>query len=44
VSVPDLFSTVYGRLGVQTSKKYMTPGGRPVKVLDGGEPLKELLS
>jgi hypothetical protein len=44
VSVQDLFATIYGRLGVEPSKKYMTPGGRPVKALDGGDPLKELLA
>lgn len=44
VSVQDLFATVYGRLGVDVSKKFMTPGGRPVKALEGGEPVKELLA
>jgi hypothetical protein len=44
VSVQDLFATVYGQLGVDPSKKYMTPAGRPVKILEGGDPIKELLS
>ena len=44
VSVQDLFATIYGQLGIDTSKKYMSQTGRPVKILDGGEPLKELLS
>ena len=44
VSVQDLFSTVYAQLGLDTQKKYMTPVGRPVKALEGGEPVKELLS
>jgi len=43
VSVQDLFATLYGQLGVDTSKKYMSQTGRPVKILDGGDPLKELL-
>jgi uncharacterized protein (DUF1501 family) len=43
VSVQDLFSTIYGQLGIDTSKKYMSQTGRPVKILDGGEPIKELL-
>ncbi len=44
VSVQDLFATIYGQLGIDTSKKYMSQTGRPVKILDGGEPIKELLS
>lgn len=44
VSVQDLFATIYGQLGVDASKKYMTPGGRPIKILEGGDPVKELLS
>jgi uncharacterized protein (DUF1501 family) len=44
VSVQDLFATIYGQLGVDTSKKYMTPLGRPIKILEGGEPVKEILS
>ncbi|HLF93497.1 MAG TPA: DUF1501 domain-containing protein [Planctomycetota bacterium] len=44
VSVQDLFATIYGQLGIDTAKKYMTPVGRPIKILDGGDPIKELLS
>ncbi|HLY10905.1 MAG TPA: DUF1501 domain-containing protein [Planctomycetota bacterium] len=44
VSVQDLFATMYGQLGVDPTKKYLTPSGRPVKILEGGEPIKELLS
>jgi len=44
VSVQDLFATVYGQLGIDASKKYMTPSGRPVKILEGGDPVKELLA
>ena len=44
VSVQDLFSTVYGQLGVDTRKKYMTPARRPIRILEGGQPVKELLS
>jgi uncharacterized protein (DUF1501 family) len=43
VSVQDLFATVYGQLGVDPSKKYMSQTGRPIKILEGGEPLKEIL-
>ncbi len=44
VSVQDLFATIYGQLGVDARKKFMTPGGRPLKALEGGEPVKELLA
>jgi hypothetical protein len=44
VSVQDLFATIYGRLGVDVNRKYDTPVGRPIRALDGGEPVKELLS
>jgi len=44
VSVQDLFATVYGQLGVDPSKKYMSQTGRPIKILEGGEPVKEILS
>ncbi len=43
VSVQDLFSTIYGQLGVDPSRKYVSATGRPIKILDGGEPVKELL-
>ena len=44
VSVQDLFATIYGLLGVDPGKKYPTPSGRPVRILEGGDPVKELLA
>jgi uncharacterized protein (DUF1501 family) len=44
VSVQDLFATIYGQLGIDVQKKFQTPVGRPVRILEGGEPVKELLS
>jgi uncharacterized protein (DUF1501 family) len=44
VSVQDLFATIYGQLGIDTGKKYLSPSGRPIKILDGGDPVKELLA
>ncbi len=44
ISVQDLFATIYGQLGVDPSKKYMSQTGRPIKILEGGEPVKEILS
>jgi hypothetical protein len=43
VSVQDLFATIYGQVGLDARKKFMTPGGRPIRALEGGEPVKELL-
>jgi len=44
VSVQDLFATIYGRLGLDAQKKFMTPGGRPIRALEGGDPVKELIA
>ncbi len=44
VSVQDLFATIYGQLGVDTTREYTSQSGRPIKVLDGGEAVKELVS
>jgi hypothetical protein len=44
VSVQDLFATIYGQLGIDVEKKNMTPVGRPIRILDGGERIKELIS
>jgi hypothetical protein len=44
VSVYDLYATLYHCFGVNAEKKYMTPGARPLKILDGGDPVKEILA
>jgi hypothetical protein len=36
VSVEDLLRTVFGQMGVDTTKTYYTPLGRPVPIVDGG--------
>jgi hypothetical protein len=36
ISVEDVLRTVLGQLGVDTSKTYYTPLGRPVPIVDGG--------
>lgn len=43
VSVADLFATIYDRLGIDTNRKMITPEGRPVKYLEHGEIVKELV-
>lgn len=43
VSVNDLLSTVSHALGVNAKHENMSPIGRPLKIVDGGEPIKELI-
>jgi hypothetical protein len=43
VTVNDLFHTVFLRLGIDPTKENLSPIGRPLKIVDGGSPLKELL-
>lgn len=42
VSVPELFATIYDRLGVKPEKEYVTGGGRPIRILDPADPVREL--
>jgi hypothetical protein len=42
VSVPDAFATLYRALGVDTTREFYTPAGRPVKINEG-TPLAKLL-
>jgi hypothetical protein len=43
VTEKDMFQTVYHALGINSRKEYMSPIGRPIKPVDGGEVVKELL-
>ena len=43
VGVEDLLKTVFHLLGVDTSKTYYTPIGRPVPIVSGGRVVTELL-
>lgn len=43
ISEKDLFQTVYKSLGVDASKHLLSPIGRPIKFVDGGAPLDDLL-
>jgi hypothetical protein len=40
----DVACTVYESLGIDPRKQLMTPDGRPVEILDGGETVKELFA
>jgi len=42
VRVPDLHATVCHALGINPNKEVMTPLQRPMKLVDAGEPVKEL--
>ncbi len=44
VSIDDLATTIYDRLGITGSKPLMAPGNRPIRIVDGGKPIKELLA
>jgi hypothetical protein len=44
VSVADFYATIYKCFGVNPDKKYMGPGSRPTRILEGGDVVKELLA
>ncbi len=44
VSVADLFCTFCTALKINPRKENMTPVGRPIKIVDGGQAVKELLA
>jgi len=44
VSLDDLSTTVYNRLGIEAEKKLIAPGNRPIRIVDGGKVIKELLA
>lgn len=44
VSVNDLFCSIYKALGINARKENMSTLGRPIKLVDGGQPIKELFA
>lgn len=42
VTVPDLFSSICKSLEVNPAKENMSPIGRPLKIVDGGQPVAKL--
>ncbi|MCA9323453.1 MAG: DUF1501 domain-containing protein [Planctomycetes bacterium] len=44
VSPADLFATVYSRLGIDPTKKIMSPGDRPIDIVREGRILSEILA
>ncbi len=43
VTVQDFYATMYLCLGVDTQKEFIDESGRPIQILDNGEPIVELL-
>jgi len=44
LTVEDLAYTVYNQLGIVGDKELMSPGDRPIEIIDGGQVRKELLA
>jgi uncharacterized protein (DUF1501 family) len=44
VTVPDLFRTFAGLLGVNADTVRVAPSGRPIKTVDGGQVVRELVA
>ncbi|MGE0534509.1 MAG: DUF1501 domain-containing protein [Pirellulales bacterium] len=42
IVVTDFFQTLCQSLGIDATKENMTPIGRPIKIVDGGQPISEL--
>ena len=42
VDIEDYFQTLYKALGIDASEELAGPGGRPLKIVDGGEAVGEL--
>jgi uncharacterized protein (DUF1501 family) len=43
VTVPELFQTLAFSLGLDPNQEHESPQGRPIKVVDGGQPIAELI-
>ncbi|QEH37896.1 hypothetical protein OJF2_64880 [Aquisphaera giovannonii] len=43
VGVMDLIATMTKSMNINVETQYTTPRGRPIKVVDGGQPIKELI-
>jgi hypothetical protein len=43
LTVEDWATTIYNRLGIVADKELMSPGDRPIEIVDGGKVRKELI-
>ena len=44
LTVEDWATTIYKCLGINADKELMSPGARPIEIVDGGKVRKELLA
>ncbi len=44
VGVADFATTIYHQLGINSDKELMSPGSRPIEIVDGGEVLDPILA
>ncbi|MFP6659765.1 MAG: DUF1501 domain-containing protein, partial [Pirellulales bacterium] len=43
LTVEDWATTIYSRLGIVADKELMSPGDRPIEIVNGGKVRKELI-
>jgi uncharacterized protein (DUF1501 family) len=44
VGIADLATTIYHQIGINSAKELMSPGSRPIEIVDGGEVLDAILA
>ena len=44
VTVADLAATIYKQIGINSDKELMSPGSRPIEIVDGGNILDSILA
>ena len=44
VEIEDLATTVYNQLGITGDKELMSPGDRPIEIVDGGNVIDGILA
>jgi hypothetical protein len=44
VTVDNWAATIYNLVGIDHEKTLMAPGNRPVKIIDGGKPIKDIIA
>jgi len=44
VGIEDLATTIYHQVGITSDKELMSPGARPIEIVDGGQVLDSLLA
>ena len=44
VPLANLHSTIYRLIGINSDKELMAPGPRPMEIINGGEPVADLIA